>query len=71
LVDAEERALELSQDAIDREFFTVSPEEPVIVFEIYCLHTSSRYLPAGCLKYFVRLTAIGSAYAQSLVGSYA
>ena len=69
LVDAEERALELSKDAIDRELFAGSPEAPAILqssFEIYCLHASNRYPPARRLKYFVRLAAIGTAYALLL-----
>lgn len=67
MINAEERALKFSKDAIDREFLAGSPEGPAILFEIYCLHTSSRYPAAACLKYFLRLTAKGGAYAQSLV----
>lgn len=58
-------------DAIDRELFAGWPEAPGLMpsfFELYCLHASNRYVPATCLKYFVRLAVIGIAYDLFLAG---
>jgi hypothetical protein len=67
LVDTEERALELSKDAIDRELFAGLPEAPAnfpSLFESYCLHASKRLAPSSSLKYFMRLAAIGAGYVR-------
>ena len=66
LVDAEERGLELSNDALDREFFAGLLEAPANLpssFKSYFLHGSNRNASSSGLKYFMRLAAIGAAYA--------
>ena len=65
LVDTEERALELSNDAIDRDLLGGLPEARAHLpssFESYFLHGSNRNAPSSGLKYFMRLAAIGAAY---------
>ena len=65
LVDAEERALEIIKDAIDRELFAGLSQAPAnlpSLFESYCFHAGNRNARSSSLKYFVRLAGIGAAY---------
>ncbi|HEV2805934.1 MAG TPA: hypothetical protein VGW57_13505 [Chthoniobacterales bacterium] len=65
LIDTEERALKLSDHALDRDFLAGPTEATANFpssFETYFLHAKNRRAPANALKYFMRLGRIGASY---------
>jgi hypothetical protein len=65
LIDAEERALKLSDHAFDRDFLaglTGTPANFLSSFETCFLHAKNRRAPSNALKYFMRLGRIGASY---------